>query len=204
VKGFSPLTSLSSNVINLVIRRLRRQQKVSDSLVFLRWHGPCDYDPQINKPSIKKDPTNPKAWSRGGSMDNNKVIDLKHIRSMKNTEEGQLIRQALEDEKLRETRKEMEQLFGMERRALELENGMPEYSFDWAEQLRSLSEQEIKDYAAAAARLALIARALHTEEWHVLYREVALFSLVLLEQLEYSRGMLRKMGLDESLIKLER
>jgi acyl carrier protein phosphodiesterase len=81
---------------------------------------------------------------------------------------------------------------------------MPEYSFDWAEQLRSLSEQEIKDYAAAAARLALIARALHTEEWHVLYREVALFSLVLLEQLEYSRGMLRKMGLDESLIKLER
>jgi hypothetical protein len=137
-------------------------------------------------------------------MDNNKIIDLNHIRSMKNTEEGQLIRQALEDEKLRETKKEMGQLLGMERRALELEDGMPEYSFDWVGQLRSLSEDDLKDYGAAAARLALIARATHTEEWHVLYREVALFSLVLLEQLEYARGMLRKMGLDESLIKLER
>jgi hypothetical protein len=138
-------------------------------------------------------------------MDNNKIIDLNHIRSMKNTgEEGQLIRQALEDQKLRETKKEMEQLLGMEKRALELENGMPEYTFDWAEQLRSLSEDDMKDYGAAAARLALITRALHTEEWHVLYRELALFSHVLVGQLEYSRGMLRKMGLDESLIKLER
>lgn len=138
-------------------------------------------------------------------MDNRKVIDLEYIRSSKSGgEEGQLIRKALEDERLKETKGEMQQLLGMEKRALELENGMPESTFQWAEQLRLLSEEEIADYGAASARLALIARALHAEEWHVLYRELALFSLTLLEQLEHSRGMLRKMGLNDSLIKPER
>lgn len=126
-------------------------------------------------------------------MDTGKVISLKQARSFKNTgEEGQLIRQALEDENLKEARREMEQLLDIEKKALELENGMPEYTFDWAEQLQSLSQEEIKDYGAAAARLALIARALHAEEWHLLYRELALFSLGLVEELEHSRGVVRK------------
>jgi hypothetical protein len=137
-------------------------------------------------------------------MDNGKVIDLESIRSLKSAgEEEQLIRQTLGDGRLKETRKEMEQLLGIEKRALEIENRTPEYSFDWEEQLRSLSQEETKDYRAAAARLALFARALHAEEWHVLYREMALLSLVLLEQLEYSRGVLKKMGLDDSVIKSE-
>src|SRR2546426_11583249 len=135
-------------------------------------------------------------------MENGKVIDLEAIRALKGAgEEDQLIRRALENERLQETKREMEQLLGIEKRALELENGMPEYALRWAEQLRSLSQGEVKDYGAEAAQFALIARAMQAEEWHVLYRELALFSLTLLEQLEHSRGLLRETGLNGPLIK---
>jgi hypothetical protein len=138
-------------------------------------------------------------------MENGKVIDLEAVRPLRGAEEeNQLIRKALENERLRETRREMEQLLGIEKKALELENGMPEYTLRWAESLRVLSKDEIKDHGEEAARLALIARALRAEEWHVLYRELALFSLKLLEQLESCRGMLGKIGLDGSPIKAER
>lgn len=138
-------------------------------------------------------------------MDNTKVINLGYNPLLKSYgEEIQLIRRTLQGERLKETRKEMEQLVGIEERALELEMKQPENIDHWSKQLRLLLREEIEDDGArekAEAILAIISRALHAEEWHALYRELAFFCLVLLEQLEYSRGVLTKIGLDSSPMK---